>query len=303
MNYYEHHLGDYMRDTAHLSMLEDGAYRRLLDAYYIREAPLPLSTREVFRLARAQSKQEREATETVLREFFTEGPDGWRHGRCDREITRFQDKQRKAKASAEARWSKPPQQSEGNANACADAMRAHSEGNAPRARPQTPDTRHQYSDASHPALNTPSPDGEGCTRPPDEVPRAAAPQLSLVEPTPPASAPYRPPECPHLDVLALWAEVLPTMPQHEPQHWRGARADHLRARWRETAEAKRWADKAEGLAYLRRLFGYCRQSAFLMGKTEPARGRRPFAFELEWLVSPGNWARVHEGKYHAEEAA
>jgi len=27
MNYYEHHLGDYVRDTAHLSMLEDGACR------------------------------------------------------------------------------------------------------------------------------------------------------------------------------------------------------------------------------------------------------------------------------------
>lgn len=44
MNFYEHHLGDYMRDTAHLSMIEDAAYRRLLDAYYIREAPLPAAT-------------------------------------------------------------------------------------------------------------------------------------------------------------------------------------------------------------------------------------------------------------------
>lgn len=92
MNYYEHHLGDYLRDTAHLSMLEDGAYRRLIDAYYIREAPLPPTTREVFRLVRAQSKQDREAVETVLREFFTETPDGWVHSRCDREIERYHAK-------------------------------------------------------------------------------------------------------------------------------------------------------------------------------------------------------------------
>lgn len=143
MNYYEHHLGDYVRDTAHLSMLEDGAYRRLLDAYYIREEPLPLTMRDVFRLTRAQSKQDREAVETVLREFFTETAEGWRHARCDREIGRFQDKQRKARASAEARWSQRKPQSEGNANASANAMRTHSEGNAPRARPQTPDTSHQ----------------------------------------------------------------------------------------------------------------------------------------------------------------
>lgn len=147
MNYYEHHLGDYVRDTAHLSMLEDGAYRRLLDAYYIREEPLPLTMRDVFRLTRAQSKQDRDAVETVLREFFTETAEGWRHTRCDREIGRFQDKQRKARASAEARWSQRQPQSEGNANASANAsanaMRTHSEGNAPRARPQTPDTSHQ----------------------------------------------------------------------------------------------------------------------------------------------------------------
>jgi uncharacterized protein YdaU (DUF1376 family) len=91
LNYYEHHLGDYLRDTAHLSMIEDGAYRRLLDAYYIREAPLPLVLRDVYRLVRASSKQDREAVETVLREFFTESPDGWRHSRCDREIAGYQE--------------------------------------------------------------------------------------------------------------------------------------------------------------------------------------------------------------------
>lgn len=151
MNYYEHHLGDYLRDTAHLSMLEDGAYRRLLDAYYIREAPLPSSIREVFRLVRASSKRDREAVETVLREFFVESLEGWTHARCAREISRFMDKQRKARASAEARWSQRQSQRQSQtdrstnayANASTDAMRTHSEGNAPRARPQTPDTRHQ----------------------------------------------------------------------------------------------------------------------------------------------------------------
>ena len=34
MNYYERHLGDYARDTGHLSMLEHGAYSLLLDRYY-----------------------------------------------------------------------------------------------------------------------------------------------------------------------------------------------------------------------------------------------------------------------------
>jgi uncharacterized protein YdaU (DUF1376 family) len=91
VNYYEHHLGDYLRDTAHLSMLEDGAYRRLLDAYYIKEAPLPLELRDVYRLTRAASKQDRQAIETVLREFFQQTPEGWQHPRCEREIAEYRE--------------------------------------------------------------------------------------------------------------------------------------------------------------------------------------------------------------------
>lgn len=146
MNYYEHHLGDYMRDTAHLSMLEDGAYRRLLDAYYIKELPIPATLRDAYRLARAQTKPERDAVQTVLREFFEETPQGWKHKRCDAEIARFQEKRAKAQRSAAARWNAQPTHSEGNANAspleAASAMRTHSEGNAPH----TPDTSHQTPD-------------------------------------------------------------------------------------------------------------------------------------------------------------
>lgn len=101
MNYYEHHLGDYMRDTAHLSMLEDGAYRRLMDVYYTREQPLPTALKDCCRLARAQSKPEREAVDAVLKEFFHQSPEGWRHKRCDEEIARYQEKKPSADAKKE----------------------------------------------------------------------------------------------------------------------------------------------------------------------------------------------------------
>src|SRR5574343_303749 len=121
------------------------------------------------------------------------------------------------------------------------------------------------------------------------------PQLVAVE-----SKPKGPPDCPHVAILALWAEVLPALPQHNADMWRGTRADHLRARWRETAVSKGWQTEAEGLAYLRKLFGYVGQSAFLTGRAKPRGDARPFVIELEWLVNPTNWAKVHEGKYHAE---
>lgn len=147
MNYYEHHLGDYFKDAGHLSMIEHGAYRLLLDAYYIREAPLPAEIKECCKLARASYKPERDAVAYVLREFFKLRADGWHQDRADREIERYKDKQAKAKRSADARWNAPKKQTERNANASGHAMRTHSEGNAddvhraPVPSPQSPDTK------------------------------------------------------------------------------------------------------------------------------------------------------------------
>lgn len=111
------------------------------------------------------------------------------------------------------------------------------------------------------------------------------------------------PDCPHLDLLKAWAEELPTMPQHRPELWRGARAEHLRARWREQAVQRKWHTSADGVAWFRRLFGYIGQSDFLTGRTASQNGRPPFQIELEWLAMPTNFAKVLEGKYHREAAA
>lgn len=90
MNYYEHHLGDYAKDASHLSMVEEGAYRRLLDAYYTRERPLPGDAKQCAKLARAQSKADRDAVEFVLAEFFVLESDGCYHqGRADEEIEAY----------------------------------------------------------------------------------------------------------------------------------------------------------------------------------------------------------------------
>jgi uncharacterized protein YdaU (DUF1376 family) len=139
LNYYEHHIGDYAEATAHLSFVEDAAYSRLIRKYYASEKPLPADIKTVQRLVGARTKEEREAVGTVLEEFFDLQEDGWHNTRCDEEIDRYQDKQTKAKRSAEARWSKPRTHSVGNANASPNAMRTHSVGNAH----QTPITSHQ----------------------------------------------------------------------------------------------------------------------------------------------------------------
>jgi uncharacterized phage protein (TIGR02220 family) len=122
LNYYPHHIGDYTRDTAHLSMLEDAAYRRMLDVYYRTESPLPKDQHAIYRLVRATTRQEKLAVDIVIGEFFTESPDGWRNKRADEEILISKEKSAKAAESANMRWHRPS-----NAN----AMRTQCEGNAP----------------------------------------------------------------------------------------------------------------------------------------------------------------------------
>lgn len=113
MNYYQRHLGDYAKDTKHLSMAEHGAFNLLLDYYYATEKPIPDDRCE--RIAGAYANGEREIVRGVLEQFFFLTPEGWRNGKADEVISASRAKSLKAKESAEARWKR--EQCERNANA------------------------------------------------------------------------------------------------------------------------------------------------------------------------------------------
>ncbi len=90
MRHFAHHIGDYAAATAHLSMVEDAAYHRLLRLYYQNEGPLPNDEKEIFRRVRAGNPREKAGTLRVLHEFFTLESDGcWHQARADKEISTF----------------------------------------------------------------------------------------------------------------------------------------------------------------------------------------------------------------------
>lgn len=99
MNFFKHHIGDYDADTSHLTWIEDMAYTRLMRLYYRREQPIPLDVSQACRLVRATQKQEREAVESILNEFFTLESDGWHNRRCDAEIAEANAKAEKNRES------------------------------------------------------------------------------------------------------------------------------------------------------------------------------------------------------------
>ena len=105
MHYFQFNIGDYASHTRHLSLMEDLAYRRMLDCYYLREQPLPINPEEVARLI-GMRDYVNEVTQ-VLNDFFVERDYSWRHLRADAEIIHFRDKSMKAanagRASAERR--------------------------------------------------------------------------------------------------------------------------------------------------------------------------------------------------------
>lgn len=90
MNFYKHYFGDYARKTAHLSLIDHGAYRVLLDHYYATRAPLPAEMLTLCRICRATTESETESVLRIVNEFFPLREDGRRHNpRADQEITKW----------------------------------------------------------------------------------------------------------------------------------------------------------------------------------------------------------------------
>jgi uncharacterized protein YdaU (DUF1376 family) len=108
MHYYQLNIGDYKSHTNHLDLLEDLAYRRLLDLYYLHERPLNSGIAVVARQIGMRDHETQ--VQTILEEFFYLSEDGWINSRADREIQHYHGKieqaSRAGKASAERRNNK-----------------------------------------------------------------------------------------------------------------------------------------------------------------------------------------------------
>lgn len=104
MHYYSFNPKDYMSKTAFLEPMEDLAYRRMLDHCYLTELPLPEDVSEIAMLIRMRTHTE--SIKVVLHYFFELTSQGYVCDRIARELAAYHSKSEKAKASADARWSK-----------------------------------------------------------------------------------------------------------------------------------------------------------------------------------------------------
>ncbi len=76
-----------MKSTRHLSLIEDIAYRRLLDLYYDTEKPLDLNIDILVRLIGL--KDYKTETQQILSEFFSETKKGYIQKRVQKELGKY----------------------------------------------------------------------------------------------------------------------------------------------------------------------------------------------------------------------
>tara|TARA_R110000868_G_scaffold101793_1_gene280392 strand:+ start:417 stop:1247 length:831 start_codon:yes stop_codon:yes gene_type:complete len=94
VHYFKFNIGDYTSHTQHLTLMEDLAYRRLLDVYYLQERPLNAGITSVARQIRMRDNEAE--IKVVLEEFFTLVDGCWRHERIEREINDYSTKVQQA---------------------------------------------------------------------------------------------------------------------------------------------------------------------------------------------------------------
>jgi uncharacterized protein YdaU (DUF1376 family) len=85
LDWYPFFVVDYRRDTYHLSLEEDGAYRRLIDEYMITRQPLPNDEAALARIV-GIPKADWTRLAIKVRRFFNARNDKLWHKRCELEL-------------------------------------------------------------------------------------------------------------------------------------------------------------------------------------------------------------------------
>lgn len=104
MNFYPFHIGDYAAHTRHLTIYEDLAYRRLIDAYYLAEKPFVGSITNIAKSI-GMTQYESEVL-YILQTFFSYNEEGYANKRADEEIAKYHAMKEGGRKGAALRWSK-----------------------------------------------------------------------------------------------------------------------------------------------------------------------------------------------------
>ena len=265
-------IGAYLSDTMRLTTIQHGAYMLLLMAYWRERAALPDDDEELRSITKTD-KSEWKRIRPVLAKFFRVEDGVWWHKRVEAEMAgadaRSKKASEKAGKAAQARWGMPQKDESGDAPSNATSI------------------SQAFLDEMHNECPTPSPNKY------QEDKSSSSAKL---------------PDCPHDQLIDLFAKNLPELPQPRKSLWAtGKNAPALKARWRwvmsakyesgERAGTRMATTPEEAVAWFDRFFGYVAKSDWLTGKTTS------WSADLGWLSNASNFEKVLQGNYENQKAA
>jgi uncharacterized protein YdaU (DUF1376 family) len=104
VNWYKFRYAEYAAQTRHLTELEDLVYRRCIDLYYGHKQPFP----DAGWVAKRIQITDLQVVDSILKEFFRLGEDGYSYQQADDDLSDFEAKSKKARDAVNTRWAIRP---------------------------------------------------------------------------------------------------------------------------------------------------------------------------------------------------
>lgn len=267
MHYYQHHIGDFRAGTVNMSRQSRWIYRDMLDVYYDGECPLSMDLDVLCDAIGVESDEERKIVERLLRFKFIETPEGYRHERCDVEISNYHAKAEIAKANGKL-------------------------GGRPRKPDQNPEKPSWFQSGSNPVpIGNPVATGSQANQEPitknQKKKRGAKAPLSADNlPTWMQS------------LVSLYHEILPELPGVRVMDM--DRDQALRDFWHWVMTTKRpdgsprASNEAEALEWTKDYFNRARSNDFVMGRGPRSVEHANWRCSIEYLLSSRGMKKVIE---------
>lgn len=284
MIFVQFNVGDWIAGTRYLSAVEKGIYIDLIALYYEKEAPILRSYYD--RIRNAYTDDEKKAFDFVIKEFFTEQPDGFHHERCDKEIELMREKSAKARKSVEARWSKSKTQYERNTN----VIRSNNERNTDAILTNNYELLNKDNDIY--VETSESFDSAMCASIDEFGVTENEKGSECIADTQSHNTIKR---CPYTKVIEVYHRLLPTLPTVNTDLFSRNKADQavVKARWQDFAVLEKCKSEDEVLYCFERYFQIVQKSKFLLGQTTTGTWKADF----RWLMKKANFEKVLELKY------
>lgn len=261
MHYYQFNIGDYRKDTIHLSRLEHSIYRDLIDWYYLEETPIPTETQSVMRRLRLDTDVEKTALQNVLSDFFKPSLDGYRQARIDQEIADYHAQCDKNKANGKKGGRPKGKKTQSVSSGLPVASQVDATAN--------PDQRQPLTTNQEPYLEA---------------------KASL--------SPAKLPPCPSQEIISLYHSVLPELPAIKLLSDQRKKAIGVFWKWVLTSKRSDGLNRANSsesaLEWICAYFQRARDNDFLMGRNTQTGPHANWQCDLDFLLTEKGKKQVIE---------